>query len=222
MTPSADNFDSVEPIYLTIDGEGVLAEMRLTPGARVSELDPEDLGDWTDTAFHLAGRLNLGSGSNDWVQFGAGYRNGLSKPWVYGRSPTRRIASNPEFAGSDSATWNGALLGFSDGGRTVGGDAQIRIYFRSGTGTAGFDGLEYWSAGTRPGEPGSGAQWEDGDLDYTIRVAELGDSTEGFVSAFAPGDDPGIVTGTFVGSGHEGAAGVLEHPELSAGFAGKR
>ena len=43
-----------------------------------------------------------------------------------------------------------------------------------------------------------------------------------FVSTFAAGDDPGIVTGGFVGARHEGAAGVQEHPDLSAAFGAAR
>lgn len=38
----------------------------------------------------------------------------------------------------------------------------------------------------------------------------------------AQGDDPGVVTGVFVGTTHEGAAGMLEHPGLFAAFGAVR
>ena len=42
------------------------------------------------------------------------------------------------------------------------------------TGTSAFTDLEQWSAGVVPGATGTGAQWGDGDLHYTIAInAEL-------------------------------------------------
>ncbi len=33
---------------------------------------------------------------------------------------------------------------------------------------------------------------------------------------------PGVITGVLVGTAHEGATGVLEHPDLAAAFGGVR
>ncbi|MCY4260466.1 MAG: hypothetical protein OXC91_09410, partial [Rhodobacteraceae bacterium] len=58
-------------------------------------------------------------------------------------------------------------------------------------------------------------------LAYTLTLWEDG-TRSGFDTAFATDDDPGVVTGIFVGVAHEGAAGVLEHPDLAAAFGGVR
>ena len=212
-------------VYTSIDGEGLLAMEKLSKtkkGHEISSLSVTDLGDWETQGFHLLGYANLSGG--EVVQFGAGFRNGLSKPWAYGPEPNTRLSDNPDFSGVTSATWNGALLGFTDAGKTVAGDAQITINFQSENGSANFSSLEYWNANTHPGTVGSGTQWQDGDLGYTIELMthSHGSDSDGFESTGAAGDDPGVVRGMFVGAKHEGAAGVLEHPDLSAGFGAKR
>ena len=120
-------------------------------------------------------------------------------------------------SGRRTATWTGSLLGFTGAGRPVAGDAEIGIDLSSLQGRADFRELESWARETHPGATGSGLVWGDGDLRYTIGVATDA-GTEVFVSTFAAGDDPGIVTGTFAGVRHEGAAGILEHPDPSAAF----
>ena len=220
MTPTIHN--GRRPVYLSIDGEGLLAETRIAKGTKVSELTVGALGNWTDTGFHLMGVLNLDGLSA--IEFGAGYRNGLSKPWAYGPRPQSTIKNNPDFLNQPSATWNGALLGFTEAGKSVAGDAQIAINFGPRTGRAYFNNLEYWDAKARGkvGKTGTGTQWEDGDLGYTIRIMTQGSNDEGFISTSALGDDLGVVSGLFVGRRHEGATGILEHPDLSAGFGAKR
>ncbi len=219
MVPTLGNFRNVQPVFLSIDGEGLLALTRLTPGTRVNDITPDDLGNWTDTAFHLLGHADLDGTGDDIVQFGAGLRNGLAKPWAYGPAPHTRIQNNSALP--KSATWSGGLLGFSGNGRTVAGDARIWIDLGSLNGSADFTGLESWNRNARPGQPGSGTMWGDGDLGYSIAVTSDG-VRQGFGSTFAPGDDAGVVTGTFVGAAHEGTAGVLEHPDLSAAFGATR
>ena len=215
------NLEAVPRVYLTLDGEALQAEIRMDPGTPVADLTAADLGPWEDTGFHLLGwaepgRVNVGS-----LQFGAGYRNGLGKPWAYGQVPATRLRDSPDLSGQQRATWRGSLLGFTGAGRTVSGDAKIGINLRHLQGSADFTALESWAPETHPGAPGSGRRWGDGDLGYTIEVrTETG--TEAFFSTFAAGDDPGVVTGAFVGTAHEGAAGVLEHPDLSAAFGATR
>ncbi len=218
MTPTIHN--RRRPFYLSVDGEGLLGETRIAKGTKVSELTVGALGNWTDTGFHLLGVLNLDGQSA--IEFGAGYRNGLSKPWAYGPRPQSTIENNPDFVNQPSATWNGALLGFTGTGRSVAGDAQIAINFGPRTGRAYFNNLEYWDAKAQVGKTGTGTQWGDGDLGYTIRIMTQGSNDEGFISTSARGDDLGVVSGLFVGRKHEGATGILEHPDLSAGFGAKR
>lgn len=218
MTPTIHN--GRRPVYISVDGEGLLAETRIAKGTKVSDLTVGALGNWTDTAFHLMGVVNLDGQSA--IEFGAGYRNGLSKPWAYGPRPQSTIKNNPDFSNQPSATWNGALLGFTGAGKSVAGDAQIAINFGPRTGRAYFNNLEYWDAKAQVGKTGSGTQWGDGDLGYTIRIMTQGSKDEGFISTSARGDDHGVVSGLFVGRKHEGATGILEHPDLSAGFGAKR
>ena len=215
------NLDAVPRLYLTLDGEALLAEMRIDPGTPVADLTAADFGPWEDTGFHLLGWSEPGGVNADALKFGAGYRNDLGKPWAYGPVPATRLQDSPDLLGHRSATWRGSLLGFTGAGRTVSGDAEIGIDLRRLQGNADFIALESWTPETHPGAPGSGRRWGDGDLGYTIEVrTEAG--TEMFGSTFAAGDDPGVVTGAFVGTAHEGAAGVLEHPDLSAAFGALR
>ena len=215
------NLDEVPRLWLTVEGEALLAEIRIAPGTRVADLTVADLGPWDDDGFHLLGRTRLDGTDATAMQFGAGYRNGLGRPWTWGPAPATRLRDNPELSGPRTATWTGSLLGFSGAGRPVTGDAEIGMDITRLQGRADFTELEAWDRETHPGEPGSGHLWGDGDLGYTIDVrTEAG--TEVFVSTFAAGDDPGVVTGAFVGARHEGAAGVLEHPDLSAAFGATR
>ena len=215
------NLHTVVRLWLTVEGEALLAEIRIAPGTRVSDLTVADLGPWEDDGFHVVGQTGLGGTDSGAMQFGAGYRNGVGRPWAWGPVPATRLRNSPEIAGQRRATWIGSLLGFTGAGRPVAGDAEIGIEMTSLQGRADFSDLESWAPETHPGAPGSGRRWGDGDLGYTIGVrTEAG--TEVFVSTFAAGDDPGMVTGTFVGARHEGAAGVLEHPDLSAAFGATR
>jgi len=204
----------------TLDGEALRALARLPVGKRVQDLTVADFGRWETTGFHLLGTAPLGGANTAALQWGVGGRNGLPTPWVYGPQPDRTLAH----LGS-TATWTGTLLGLTRGpqGRTVRGDAALRINFDRSNGRAAFTRLESWAPRTHPGTPGTGTQWGDGDLAYTLTLWEDGTThRSGFDSAFAAGDDPGVVTGVFVGTAHEGAAGVLEHPGLAAAFGGLR
>ena len=219
------NLDEVPRLWLTVEGEALLAAIDIAPGTPLSDLAVADLGPWEDDGFHVAGQTGLGGTSAGAMEFGAGFRNGLGRPWAWGPVPATRLRDNPEMSGQRTATWAGSLLGFTGAGRPVAGDAEIGMNITSLEGRAEFSDLESWDQETHPGAPGSGRLWGDGDLGYTIRVSsELGAEagTEVFVSTFAAGDDPGVVTGAFVGARHEGAAGVLEHPDLSAAFGATR
>lgn len=217
----ARNLTKVPRIWLTVEGEALLAEIKINPGTPVSDLTVADLGPWEDDAFHLLGQTGLGGTDAEAMQFGIGYRNGVGRPWAWGPEPVTRLRNNPEISGRRTATWAGSLLGFTGAGRPVAGDAEIGIEVASLQGRADFTELESWAPETHPGAPGSGRRWGDGDLGYTIGV-RTEEGTEIFVSTFAAGDDPGMVTGSFVGARHEGAAGVLEHPDLSAAFGAAR
>ena len=94
------------------------------------------------------------------------------------------------------------------------GDADLTVELSTMDGTLDFTGLEHWGAEMPPGEPGTGTQWGDGDLQYMIAV-------QGYQFRQTGGDD-GIVTGTFFGDGDTGMGGVLQRDDLTAAFGGKR
>ena len=102
------------------------------------------------------------------------------------------------------ATWTGALLGFSRR-QPVAGDARIGVNLGTMAGRADFTSLEYHGLGT---------VWGDGDLAYSIAV-------DGNTFRETGGDD-GRLTGIFTGATHEGAAGTLERPDLTAAFGASR
>ena len=230
--PDSDRLlSSSRPVFLSRDGETLLAIITtdLKPGTDVGELTPNDLGEWDESAFHLLGTLDLNNGQD--IEFGAGYRNGLGKPWAYGPVPASTLEENTDLTGT--ATWSGYLLGFTKDGNTVTGMAEIEIDFMPDepTGTALFTNLESWGIKTSPGthDPDDNTRiWtyenaddstkniEDGMLEYSIKIVNEGEF-EGFVST-TDGDEEGMVSGVFVGTEHEGAVGTVEHPDLSAGF----
>jgi hypothetical protein len=166
----------------------------------------ESLGPWTDTSFHLR------ADSEDVGAFGVGIRNGLARPWAFGPMPNTDLADNRALSGS--ATWNGVLLGFTPEAHTVAGAARIGVDLSSLAGHADFTELESFGVRASPGAPGTGTQWLDGDLGYTIAV-------RGNVFQ-ETGGDAGTLSGHFTGGGHEGAVGTLERRDLSAAFGAER
>ena len=96
-------------VLFPLDREALLAALdRFGPGTQPEDLTPENLGPWDDTSFHLLGEMDFPGGR---ASFGAAWRNGLAQPWASGPAPWTDLAGNPTLAGS--ATWNGALLGFT-------------------------------------------------------------------------------------------------------------
>ena len=98
----------------TIDADSLWAAYtRFEPGTESFE----NLGPWSESSFHIRGDM--------WYvgAFGVGFRNGLASPWAFGPIPDTDLADNRALSGS--ATWNGALLGFTPEAHTVAGAARI-------------------------------------------------------------------------------------------------
>ena len=166
---------------------------------------PSRFGPWASDSLHLAGHGRH-------VAFGVALRNGYAEPWAHGYLPETDLASSRNLSGS--ATWMGTLLGFTPDAAAVTGDAEIGVNLGTMAGRADFTGLETWTANAAPGEAGTGTQWLDGDLGYTIAVRG-----NGFRET---GGDTGRLTGIFTGRNHEGAAGTLERSDLTAAFGASR
>ena len=186
-----------------LDREALLAVYDvLEPGDTLADI-ASDLGPWDDESLHVRGELGD-------LAFGASLRNGLVRPWALGPRPGIDLEDNQELMGS--ASWSGRLLGLTPSGETVAGAAGLSIELASLSGDLDFTSLESWAAA--PGDPGTGAMWGDGDLNYDIAV-------EGNIFARTGGGD-GHITGAFFGASHEGMGGTLVRDDLSAGFAGTR
>ena len=78
-----------------------------------------DWGEWSDTAFHVMGESEDGA-----LRFGVALFNGLPQPWASGVKPDTDLADNAHLSGT--ATWTGALLGFS-GASPIAGDAELEV-----------------------------------------------------------------------------------------------
>ena len=209
MGKSHDFIGTPGHILYMWDREALLAAYsRLEPGTQPEDID-ENLGPWSDTSLHIKGDFAITDGE---VAFGAAHRNGFVSPWANGPTPSAYLAGNA--APSGSARWSGRLLGLTPNAEAVGGAAGLTVRLETLDGDLDFTGLESWSPNASPGAVGTGMRWQSGRLHYDIGVR--GNT---FVQT---GGDAGTVTGVFFGRSHEGMGGVLERPDLSAGFGGKR
>ena len=183
-----------------IDRDALLAAYaRFRPGALPEEITAQSLGPWDEASPHVRGDLGIPGGE---VSFGAAFRNGLAQPWASGPEPSMDLAQNPELSGT--AAWSGALLGMTPEGEVVVGDSGLEVDLANLDGQLDFTDMQF----------DGGEMWGDGDLGYMIEVRG---------NAFNnTGGDAGVVTGAFFGPRHEGMGGVLERPDLSAGFGGRR
>ena len=197
-----DHYAHATPSILTpLDREAVNALYRLLePGD-----GPGDFGPWSSFSLHIAGNAQYSN-------FGVAHRNGYAEPWAHGPAPNVALADNRSLSGS--AMWNGSLLGLTPTAEAVAGDAEISVTLATMTGRADFTSLEAWSANAVPGAAGTGTQWLDGDLGYTIAVDKA--------TFRETGGDNGRLTGIFTGANHEGAAGTLERSDLTAAFGASR
>ena len=161
--------------------------------------DPQDLGRWSGTSEHFFVKNEHGA-------FGVANRNGYAEPWAYGITPETSLSSNRQLSGS--ASWTGALVGFTPSSDRVVGAAGISVNLGSMNGSAAFTGLSTIETdGTTP-------QWRDGELRYTIAVR--GNTFR------ETGGDAGRLTGAFAGRSHESVGGTLERSDLSAAFGASR
>lgn len=183
-----------------------------------AQLDMFDLGAWDDSVIRYAGSIDLPT--TDFVYwlrheieaaFGVDWRNGLARPWADGWAAEGTFA---ESGLTGSATWTGELAGFTPAREAVHGDSAIVVNLRRMTGEAAFTALEHWAAGAAPGAHGTGTQWNDGDLHYSLALNGNHLRSDGGETVY--------VSGRFVGGEHQGVVGILERPDLTGAFGGTR
>ena len=180
---------------------------------RHDRLSPENLGPWDDTVVRYSGNFDPALGP-DWhvePRFGVDWRNGMARPWTHGDMTYNTFADSGL---SGSVTWSGELVGFTPDREAVRGESAIQVDMAALNGSAAFTGLEHWASGAAPGNAGTGARWQDGDLHYSIALD--GNHIR------SNGGDAGYVSGRFVGEEHQGAVGILEHPDLAGAFGATR
>ena len=173
----------------------------------------DDLGPWDDTVVRYSGSIENWPHRSDALlpAFGVDWRNGMARPWTVGSQSYNAPA---ELGLSGTATWTGELVGFTPAMEAVHGDSEINMDLAAMTGNAAFTALEHWDAGDPPGQRGTGTQWHDGDLHYSLAL-------DGNYFRSNRGDE-GYVSGRFVGPEHEGAVGILERPDLTGAFGAMR
>lgn len=180
---------------------------------RRDRLSPESLGPWDDTVVRYSGNFDPALGP-DWYfepRFGVDWRNGMARPWAHGDITYNTFADSGL---SGTVTWSGELVGFTPEREAVRGESAIQVDIAALNGDAAFTGLEHWASGAAPGNAGTGARWQDGDLHYSIALD--GNHIR------SNGGDAGYVSGRFVGEEHQGAVGILEHPDLAGAFGATR
>ena len=211
MHPSGDLGRSDWLILSPLDEAAMYAVYsRLRPGAS-GDLDLNDLGPWSDVSTHVVGRMDYVPGRGQSIIFGAVWQNGLVRPYASGLDPSPPLKRQL----SGSASWSGRLLGLTPRAEAVAGAMDMTVQLASLHGQLNFTDLEKWSPHAEPGALGTGRQWGDGDLHYTLAL-QYG---RVFVET---GGDAGKITGAFFGDNQRRVGGTLRRRDLSAGFAGTR
>ena len=196
-----------------IDGAALRAGYRLPIGITPDRFDASSFGNWETTSINVKGDFIGSSKFPLGASFGVRHGNGLSVPWTRGHIfPNDQLASNRTLSGT--ATWEGELVGFTPSVRPVRGNAEIGVNMDTMDGTANFTELQSWASGQTPGEIGTGFQWSDGDLNYSITV--------GGNFFRSTGGDEGTLAGRFIGESHGGVVGSLERSDLTAAFGASR
>ena len=183
---------SLERLY-RLDGEALMALYSLYSNGPVpGDINPASLGPWATSVPALEGTVTTDSGT---ARFGVEYRAQWTRPWDEGPAPATTLARSGL---TGTATWSGTLVGFTDAGMAVEGDAGITVDVVRSNGTAAFTDLMAGSSSWGP------------DLSTGIGVTG---------NTFADtGSEPRLdVEGQFRGSGHEAATGVLRWEDAATG-----
>lgn len=176
-----------------IDGEALMtAYVLYDDGETDADIDFASLGPWATTIPALHGTVHTEGGN---ARFGVEYRTQWTRAWDEGPMPATTLAVSGL---TGTATWTGDMVGFTDTGTAVEGDAGITVELADMDGTAAFTDIMT-----------SDASWGP-DLSTDIGVTG---------NYFADmGNEPRLdVEGQFRGTGHEAATGVLRWEDTATG-----
>ena len=205
---------------------GSAGEYIPNPGFVISRIDREvlqimymsqrtdlynDWGEWSDTTFHLMGQSEDGA-----MKFGVALFNGLPQPWANGVQPDTALADNRELYGT--ATWSGALLGYS-GPSPIAGDAELQVRLATLADPANEQDLRFRDIYfVNRWESDSEDSWfPTRDIDYKVTVGN-----NWFLNVRGEGYEQGHVTGSFLGPDHEHMAGTVKRTDMIGAFGGSR
>ena len=170
-----------------------------------------DWGEWSDVSHHLLGRSE-----DDGLHFGVALFNGLPQPWVRGGLPASDLEDNSDLSGT--ATWAGSLLAYS-GPSPLAGDAELEVDLATVTDANNEQDLRFRDI-HYINRRGSADVSDDSDLWFTARNIDYSVRVSG--NLFGNVDGEGIVTGAFLGAGHEHMGGTIKRTDMIGAFGGSR
>ena len=170
-----------------------------------------DWGEWSDTSHHVVGRTG-----DEALNFGVALFNGLPQPWVRGTTPRVALANNQQLRGT--ATWDGALLGFS-GPSSIAGEAELQVRLSTLANPNSEQDLRFRNIYfiNRYESSGSDRWFHTRNIDYKVRV-----SGNSFDNVRGAGREQGFVTGAFMGSQHQHMGGTVKRTDMVGAFGGSR
>ena len=183
------------PEFPRLDGEALMTAYTVfDDGATDRDINYASLGAWATTIPTISGELSTTGGD---VSFGAEYRTQWTRAWDAGPVPATTLADSPL---TGTATWTGAMVGYTDGGQEATGDAGISVNLSSLRGTTEFTDIQ-----------AGGSPWAFGrDLETAIQVS--GNHIESTQGGPWVGFDA-----QFRGSGHEAVTGAFRWERIDTG-----
>ncbi len=176
-----------------IDGEALMTAYAIyDDGETHHDISSASLGPWAQTIPALHGEVTTDGGT---ARFGVEYRTQWTRVWDEGPLPAIQLAAST-LAGS--VTWTGKLVGFTDAGMAVEGNAGITVDVIRMDGTAAFTDIMAVDTSWGP------------NLSTAITV-------NGNHFADAGSDSRMDLQGQFRGTGHEAATGVLKWEDAATG-----
>jgi len=176
-----------------IDGEALMTAYEVfNDGHTPDEINPTSLGPWAETLPALHGEVTTDGGT---ARFGVEYRTQWTRAWDEGPVPATPLARSGL---TGTATWTGEMIGYTDAGTAVEGDAGITVDIADMDGTAAFTDL---MAG--------GASWGP---DLSTRIDVDGNHIESTQGGSWVGFDA-----QFRGAGHKAVTGVFRWEDTATG-----
>ena len=152
-------------------------------------------GPWATSSPQLQGLMNLNNGT---AAFGVvRHGNNFTRAWDSGPLPSS------DLSGSGSASWSGAMVGYTDAAQGVTGDASLTVNLDSLSGSAAFSSITHRADGT---------PWANG-MDLTTGIDVSGNR----ISSTAADDSWKGFDGTFRGNGHEAVTGAFRWENTTTG-----